>query len=221
MSVSIVVAGLVLGGPAPQESERGTLLAHVPERLVVLSDLFYRSNLRAFGSRSSLAWSEDGRTVAYAAKRGNEYVPVVGADVGQAFDYVYAPVAAGGHVFFHVVRSKGADQERHWLRVDGKTIGPEDWIGDLAVRADGKQACYWTGPGARFGNGGAGSQKKVLVVATDKGSQWSLARGDDWLECGMIRYAAGGTSACTAVYLRNKGWTVLRAGSASRAVRAL
>src|SRR5262245_58524318 len=213
MNISAWIVGVVVAAVARQDvaGERGSQLALVPEGLEVLTHIFYRTNLRAFGSRSSIAWSADGRMVAYAAQRGDEYVPVVNSEVGQAFGYVYEPFVAGGHAFFHVARTKDEDEERHWLWIDGKLHGPEDWMGDVAVRADGKQACYWTGPGARFGNGGAGSHKSVLVLASDKGSQWSLTRGDDWLECGIVRYSAGGPSACAAAYERNKGWTVLKA----------
>jgi hypothetical protein len=195
-----------------QDRERVTVLAQVPEELQIASDLRPRNGL-GFRRRPSLAWSADGRTVAYAALRGDEYLPVVGAELGAAYDYVGPPVAAGGHVFFLVARRKDEDEQRCWLWVDGKTIGPEDWMGDPVVRADGRQVVFWTGPGSRVGNSGsATSGKHVLVQASDKGSQWSLTRGsDEWREAGAIRLPTSG-DVCSVGLARTGEWFVFRAG---------
>jgi hypothetical protein len=160
--------------PAPWKEN---LLAKVPEGLEVSNDLVHRSNRGAFASRSSLVWSADGRTVAYAGTRENEWRPVVGAKVGAAYDHVSIPLIAGGRAFFAVGRTKTSSTEQHWLWIDGKTVGPEDWMGDIGVSPDGKHAAYWTWPGARVGNGDPPtSTTHFFTIASEgKGGKWTTA----------------------------------------------
>jgi hypothetical protein len=215
-SVGFALAVLASAATSQGSGSGERLLAHVPEGLEVTTQLVRRNNLSCWSSRNSIAWSADGRTVAYAAQRGEEYFPVVGDAVGEALGWVDAPLVRGGHVFFHVAGSKSKTEERHWLWVDGRKLGPEDWMGDLVVRADGKQIAYWTRPGARFGGATTPmSAKYIFVVATDKGSQWSLARGDEWNEQGTACFSADGKRLFAAAEDR-KGWSVLEDGKKSK-----
>jgi len=203
-------AGVVLLSSAAQGGEH--LLARVPEGLEVAGDLVRRNNRNALSRRSALVWSADGRQVAYVGQRGDERVPVIGAEVGEGFGAPEAPLLAGGRVFFHVARVKDETHEQHWLRVDGERIGQtEDWMGELAVSADGERVAYWTHPGAKFGGASAGG-KYVLVLGTHTGSQWSFARGDKWPEAATVRFAAASKDAFAAAYDRKGGWLVLRFG---------
>jgi hypothetical protein len=185
--VSIVASLLTLAAPQAQPAAQGatqagaawkeSLLAKIPDGLEVQNDLLHRSNRGAFASRSTLVWSADGRTVAYAGVHEGEWHPVIGAKVGATYDYVSMPVLAGGRAFFHVGKRKTSSTEQHWLWIDGKTVGPEDWMGDIGVSSDGKHAAYWTWPGAKVGNGEpATSREHFFTIASEgKNAHWGTA----------------------------------------------
>src|SRR5262245_43587994 len=99
---------LVLVAPAaPARSD--ALLAKIPDDMSVASGGRRVIPKRdSFGTRSTLAWSADGKTVAYAARRGDDWFPVVGSKIGEAYDGVTMPVLAGGHAFFAVVLAEAA-----------------------------------------------------------------------------------------------------------------
>ncbi|HEX6883216.1 MAG TPA: hypothetical protein VF530_07525 [Planctomycetota bacterium] len=211
-----ILVGLALAGARAQEpaEERGTFLARVPEGITIPTTLRERAGRGTFYRREALAWSADGLTVAYTGLRGERYVPVVGSEVGEEYGFVGAPTVAGGHAVFHVARRKDEEREQHWLWIDGKTLGPEDWMDEPVVRADGQQVLVWTGPDMRFGPNAPPTGKRVLLKASARGSQWSLARGDDWFECGPIRFA--GEHGYAAAIQQGKGWTVFRAEKRAR-----
>lgn len=214
-----ILALALAASPRPQEGPgKEVLLARVPPDLEIAAYRVPRLTRSGHRVRSSIAWSEDGPRVAYAARRGEvDWLPVVGAKVGEVFVYVSPPVLAGGRAFFHVARHVRPHEQHSWLWVDGKRLGPEDWMSDIAVRADGRQVAYWTQPGAKVG---AGSEpvmdpKNHFVLATKKGSSWSFARGGKWFE-GDSRaplYSGDGKHVFTSAIERGKGWRVLEAGT--------
>lgn len=214
MSVAALGHSLVLATVAfPQEADGGErLLARIPEGLEISTDLVRRNNRDAFSRRRSIEWDADGRTVAYAAQRGAEFFPVIGEAIGEAFGSVDRPLVRGGHAFFHVARVKSETEEQHWLWVDGRKTGAENWMGELVARADGKQVAFWTRPGAKFGSATTpGNAKYELVVATDKGAQWSRARSDEWSEAGTAQFSGDGKQ-LFAVACDRQGWAVFQAG---------
>ncbi len=201
---------------APQTSSHreGTLLARVPDGLTIARELLPISNRGTFVERSALGWSADGRRVAYAARRGDEYLPVVGADVGKSYGYVSRPILAGAHAFFSVARRRTESTELWWLWVDGTTLGPEDWMGDIGVSRDGRHVAYWTHPGAKVGNvAPATSVTHVLAVAKEgNGGRWSVSRGKKWfgnaLTAPLLDESGQRVFTCG---LGSKGWVALRA----------
>jgi hypothetical protein len=210
------LTSLVLASAAvPQSPARSadTLLAEVPEDLEVANDfVFNASNRGAFVARSTLVWSADGRTVAYVGIRGDDWFPVVGAKVGEAYAGVSPPILAGGHAFFHVGRALNEDTEEHWLWIDGKTVGPEDWMGELAVSRSGKQVAFWTWPGAHVGNGrpSPANSHRLAIASEGKNGHWTVKRSDEWAESGVMppQFSADGERV-VACAVGSKGWVLL------------
>ncbi len=202
------------GAPPPAEWAE-VRLGTIPEELSVATDLLPRSNRFAFDARESIEWSADGRTVAYAARRGDQWLPVVGDRVGEAFDLVSRPKLAGDRAVFRVGRAASAGTQTDWLWIDGELVGPEDRIAGFALRPDGRQIAYWTQPGARYGNAvpGTNSSTHYLAVATEnQRGAWSVAKGEKWWSCSEVDpvYSADGKAVFSSASERGQAWRVLR-----------
>ena len=206
---------LLAGPPASQTPAPAaeTRLAEIPAGLALAGDHVPRSNRGAFVERTSIAWSADGRSVAYAAKRGEEYLPVVGDRVGEIYTFASRPILAGGHAFFGVARCVTESTARCWLWVDGATIGPEDWIGDLGVSPDGRQVAFWTHPGAKYGNSvpATSTTHRLAVAREGSGGRWSVTRGKTWFENPLMPpvFRGGGDRVLTCA-IGSKGWVALQ-----------
>jgi hypothetical protein len=209
---SLLLSAALLAPQVPSPAPE-SLLARIPEGLSVANELVSSTNRGCFVVRSGVDWSADGKTVAYAGMRGDDWYPVVGSKVGEAYVYVSRPTLAGGHVFFHVARNKSASTQASWLWIDGETLGPEDWMGDLGVSADGKQVAFWTQPGAKVGNAEpATSSNHFLAVAGEaKSGRWSVVRGKRWLGCALVPpcFSEDGQRVFTTA-LGEQGWILLR-----------
>jgi len=190
------------------------LLARIPEDLSIAHELLPRSNRGRFESRSMLAWSADGRQVAYAGVRGDEYVPVVGSEPGRPYAYASLPILAGGHAFFHVAEPATEAGQPSWLWVDGATVGPEDWMGDLAVSADGQRVAFWTYPGAEPGVSGVPkSTQHLLAIATESSPKhWTVSRGETWFDGAAVPplFSASGERVTTSALVQGKGWVLIQ-----------
>jgi hypothetical protein len=150
--------------------------------------------------------------VAYSAQRGEECRPVVGSKFGESFGFVDAPVLAGGRAFFHVANTLTAHTEHHWVWCDGKLIGPEDWIDDIAVSPDGSRIAYWSQPGAIIGNTPNPVWRKCMfaIAREIEGGKWSVTRGPEWIETPMTPpiFSADGQTVFTCG-VGGKGWVLL------------
>jgi hypothetical protein len=208
--LALVVTALAQQTSSP---ENGALLARIPAGVTVTSPLVAEPNLACFTYRSSLTWSADGRTVAYVARRGDEYFPVVGSELGEAYGDVQMPVLAGGHAFFVVSRAVTESTGHWWLWIDGKTVRQEDWMGDLAVRDDGRQVAYWSQPGAKLGNAEqATSSDHYLVLGTERSGHWSFERGERWFDCTTTKALYGSGRERVFTWAADNGWFVIQSG---------
>lgn len=180
----IVPLFLSLAAHAPAQTPQPWVegrVATVPDGLVVQHLMTPVSNRFVNARRSRARWSSDGRVVAYAAQKGERYVPVVGNVVGEPFGYVWPPVVAGGRAFFHVANTTQPGREAHCLWVDGKSLPIEDILIDFGVSPDGKSAAYWTLPGGRVGNfEPAIATDHFLVIAKRAANGgWTVRRGEE------------------------------------------
>ena len=195
-------------------------LATIPEGLEIVTQDVRTSNRFSFEPRSSVVWTTDGTRVAYAAWRGNEWLPVVGGRdgelIGEPYDHVSVPVAAGGHVAFQVTRRTSESTEQSWLWVDGRSFGPEDRMGGIRISANGTSIAYWTEPGARFGTrvgtpSSIQDRTNYLTIArVGKDGKWRTERGDKWSDTGdepPLLSAKGSRAA--AVARGRAGWVVI------------
>ena len=198
----------------PQTRWKQAALAEVPADLAIATEFIPLTNAPAYLVRSSIAWSSDGTTVAYAARRGErEWLPVVGSDVGGSYDVVGRPIVAGGHAFFLVGRIKEAGTADTWLWIDGEHYGPEDSMGDIAVSADGKRVAYWTQPGAINGNSDRlTSQTHYLALAHERAAnKWTVRRSEEWVDEPGVPpiFSSNGKLVFTSA-LSHSGWVALR-----------
>lgn len=164
------------------------IVARVPAGLSIARDVHPRSNLAYFRRCGAIRWSDDGRKVAYAGIRGNEYFPVVGDTVGESYVFASTPVVADGRAFFLVVRDATPSTQTSWLWIDGVTLPPEDSMGPIAVSPSGKQVAFWTWPGAKVGNvEPPTTNKHYLALATlGDSKRWTVKRGDAWFDPGIL-----------------------------------
>jgi hypothetical protein len=187
-------------------------LAELPDGMSIAGELIRTTNLGTFDTRSAIAWSADGKQVAYAGKRGGESMPVVGSQVGEAHDRVSRPELKGGHVFFHVVNQATESEQKHWILIDGDKLEVEDWITGFSASPLGDRVAYWTQPGALTGNSvKARTRKHYLAVAKRrKSGRWRVSRGEKylsgagvdplWSDDGRRVFSCGST---------HKGWAVI------------
>jgi hypothetical protein len=206
---------LVLQSAAAPAPSADVLLASVPEGFAIAREYRALTNRGRVSARSSLVWSADGPQVAYVGIRDAEYRPIVGAQMGEAFDFVSTPQLARGRAFFHVVRGLTANTEHHWVLADGKLIGPEDWMSDFAVSPSGERIAYWAQPGALVGNTPTTVRRKyyLTVGSRTESKKWALARGEDWMEIGTGApvFTSNGESLFSCAVER-KGWVLLSRG---------
>ncbi|MBI4880194.1 MAG: PD40 domain-containing protein [Planctomycetes bacterium] len=126
----------------------------------------------------AIAFAPDGTRVAYVGTKDGKSVPVVGEDIGDAFDFVDPPVFApsSAQVAFRAGKRVSSKSEKWWILLDGKKTAQNDWIGALSWSPDGKRLAYWTQPGARIGADGAYTGGDlVLVIDGKKGAKWADA----------------------------------------------
>src|SRR5262245_31594888 len=209
--ISLSLPLLISSVAAQDASSSDAFLVRIPEGLTVANEIHPLTNRGRWVQRSCIAWSTDGRTVAYAALRGDDYLPVVGSQVGEAYAYVSWPTVAGGHAFFHVARRKSESRQLSWLWIDGKVVRPEAWMGDIEVSPDGKHVAYWTHPGSRIGNSETSSFTHYLAVASENADgRWSVVRGKEWFGNPLLppRFSGDGKRVFSCAPGR-KGWTVL------------
>jgi hypothetical protein len=183
----LTIALAVLAPALFAASQADEPVAMIPEGLEVREQMVHDSNTGTFVPRMPIVWSSDGKQVAYTATRGDDWLPVIGSRVGEPYDFVSVPVAAGGHFAFQVRRTTGSDTADSWLLIDGQTIGPEDWMSDVRLSADGGTIAYWTQPGALYGNTTRTRKRDaVLAVARKrKNGRWKVERGEDWFDNGL------------------------------------
>jgi hypothetical protein len=125
-----------------------------------------------------VVWSPDGSAVGYVGLRGETPVPVIGSKDHGNYAWADGPVfsADSKHWAFRVGKPAGKDRERWWVLLDGKEVGAEDWIGDVALAPTGGGWCAWTQPGARYDESGAYARgDQVLVTPWKKGAKWDDA----------------------------------------------
>lgn len=108
----------------------------------VLTDQFGNGS-----ARDSLVFSPDGRTLAYVARSGQEWLVVVGHREGERYDLIME----GCPVFSPIGRrlAFGAKRGRKWLVVvDGKEQAEYDGIvANLVFSPDGRHLAYQAGKG--------------------------------------------------------------------------
>ncbi|MDF1800622.1 MAG: hypothetical protein P1V81_15705 [Planctomycetota bacterium] len=175
--VLLALAGLSL----PEEdlfTER--LVATMPAGAALEGTSFLDPNGELFTPRSPVRWSPDGSQVAYVAYLADGTHPVVGDEVGPAFDYIDPPVFHGNEGAFRVGNREGKDREVWWVwrgEASIKQLGKgQDWIGAIALSPDDGEAVFWTQPGAKVMAGGAYDRSnQVFQSPWKKGKQWSDA----------------------------------------------
>lgn len=114
-------------------------------------------------TRTRFAFGWGGRFVAYDAHRGGKRVALVGERVLGEFDYLHAPAMdpTGTHYVFRAGNRSGKDKEQWWAVVDGERGKTFDWIGEVAVGANG-DAAFWEQPGAKVRQDGAYNQGSMV-----------------------------------------------------------
>ncbi|MEM7309389.1 MAG: hypothetical protein AAF682_22085 [Planctomycetota bacterium] len=204
-----------------QEGER--LLARVPTDRGLTSPWVRTADNPLPRDASPFVWGAGGRVVAYAADLGaGGWAPVIvtadGETVGagdEPYEFASRPVVAGGRAFFHVARRASEDTQTSWLWIDGKTFGPEDWMGELAASPDGSRVAFWTQPGAIVGNSVRTSPaRQHLAVATEKGAgRWRVAHGDRWSAGSYLPplFSTDGRAVFSSA--SKSGWRVFRGGT--------
>src|SRR5262245_54385538 len=147
----------------------------------------------------TLRGSADGTRVAYVARRGDAFHPVVAHEpvAGKGFDLVEPPVfdPAGAHVLFRAMK-RGRDAKETWhLLLDGKEVAKGGWIGPVAVSSAGTPA-YWVFEDARQLGG------CQFLFGKKKSSKWVTGALD-----GPPLFLPGGRALTIAT--RGGGWSLL------------
>jgi hypothetical protein len=125
--------------------------------------------------RQPIAFAPDGSRVAFQGVKGDKQFAVVDGVLGEAFDFVDAPVfgASADRLVFRVGNRISKKAEKWWLLSDGERIAESEWIGAPAWSPDGKRLAYWTQPGAKLdAKGERIGGGMVFVVDGKKGEKW-------------------------------------------------
>jgi hypothetical protein len=196
------------GGPDSARTGDGErLVAVVPDGIELVGPPITDPNGKRVENVSEVVFRDDGGELAYVGFRGGRSCPVIGTKVFEAFDYLDTPDFGGTHVFFRAGNRTTPTTEKWWIHADGKKTAEEDWIGAIAINADGSQLAYWTQPGATIERDGAYFRSNlVLVVGKQRGATWADAES-------LTRpvFAPDGSRVATAGMKGNK-WFVIVAG---------
>jgi hypothetical protein len=165
-----------------------------------------------------ITFCPNGTQVVYLGMRDGKIHPVFGEKLGDAVDYYSAPlIGPAGDVALRVGRRKGKDREVWHILLGEKKIGPEDWIGSVAMNPAGDRLAYWTQPGAKVQAGGMYSRgSQIFVVATkDTKGKWRVKKGKKYQDARSLAVPVFSGDGETVVTLAHKSskWHALTVGS--------
>jgi hypothetical protein len=210
LSLSLLLRGP--GDPEPSLDERR--MAVMPEGMGLEEPPIRAPDGREWKQVHSVAWSSDGSTVAYVGVKGGMLYPVIGETIHGSYHYVSGPTLsrAGDLVAFRVGMRTGKETESWWLQLNGETMEKEDWIGEVAVSADGLHVAFWKQPGAKVTAEGPYSRgKQVLVVGTRRGDKWHFEESGKWEDASSLEpplFSADGAVVASRVS-KGSSWFVL------------
>jgi hypothetical protein len=185
----------------PRLEER--LMARVPAELALEGKPIRSPDGIEVPVIQTVTWSPDGAQVGYVGLKGEVPWPVLGEQTFKAYDYASGPVFGrdGTHSAFRVGKRVTKDRERWWVLLDGKEVGAQDWIGEVALAPDGGSFAAWTQPGANLASDGSYARgRQVLVTPWKAGAKW-----DDADSLMPPRFAPDG-SFVTALASKAGGW---------------
>jgi hypothetical protein len=210
--VAMCFVALVSGAQDSRAADR--LIAVIPDGVVLSGPPETDPNGKTQTPVSEVVFRRDGGQVAYIGFKGGRSCPVIGASVGEPFDYLDTPIFGGEHVFFRAGNRTSSTTEKWWIYADGKKTAAEDWIGAIACNADGSELAYWIQPGAKIEPSGIYSRSNLsLVVGKRKGAKWSDAES----LAGPL-YSPAGDRVATAA-MKGSRWQVLLASQKSEELR--
>jgi WD40-like Beta Propeller Repeat len=208
--LAISAAGSTAAGQQPAEK----LIATIPDGIELTGPPETDPDGKPVPNVAEVVFRKDGGQVAYVGFKGGRSCPVVGATVGETFDYLDTPIFGGEHVFFRAGNRTSPTTEKWWVLADGKRTGEEDWIGAIACNADGSQLAYWVQPGAKIERDGAYSRSNLsLVVGKRRGQKWQDAEA-----LTAPAFSPDGTRVATAA-MKGSQWFALVAGAKGEETR--
>jgi Tol biopolymer transport system component len=120
-----------------------------------------------------IAFTPDGRHVAYVGSKDGKSVPVIDATVFDPQWYVHSPrISADGRVAFVMVKPPAKRVQESWLLLDGKPVPDTDGIDSPKWSPDGRRLAYVADPECRIAEDRSRPGPFVLVVDGKKGSKW-------------------------------------------------
>ncbi|MBI3819973.1 MAG: PD40 domain-containing protein [Planctomycetes bacterium] len=102
-------------------------------------------------------FSPSGKKAAYVLHEGKKLFPMIQDKAMESYEFVDAPEWAedADVVAWRLGRRLDAKHENWKIYLDTKKIAESDWIGLVGLSRDGKQAAYWSNPGASIANDGS------------------------------------------------------------------